>query len=365
YFHRMLEKDERGAFPHPLLEQLRWTTRTQCGIEHARVMCPVCQIAPPAAVRETTVVRGTVTATRIFRTPGVILYATVQPAPTAASGDGELRWLAHESDAFQREDRSIVLRGPLDPQLRYRIQGTTTFFLKDGQAVALAPGAEPVSRVVDAVGSRATFDANASHAYWAESGRLVRDGTIGHERIGDVLREQTLLWMGPTFGFGLYRAGNLSVAFVFDAERRGINDAVALPPIRGQLVDAAAAFSADRCWFFTATQDRGKTIHHATVIRSDGSIEATTAGLPGGASAESGDGSWLGTIRGKAAAGHFLLASTDDGVVRIEPDGSGGLAVTKSFPDTEPFVDAGSALHIGTRGLYVVSKREIHVLNIR
>ncbi|MDP3770868.1 MAG: hypothetical protein Q8R16_01040, partial [bacterium] len=29
YFHRMLEKDERGAFPHPLLEQLRWTTCTQ------------------------------------------------------------------------------------------------------------------------------------------------------------------------------------------------------------------------------------------------------------------------------------------------------------------------------------------------
>ncbi len=367
YFHRMLEQDERGTFPHPFLEQLRWTTCTQCGIEHARAMCPVCQIAPPAAIRETTVVRGTVTATRIFRTPGVVLYATIQPAPTAASGDGELRWLAHEGDpalrslggggAFQREDRSVVLRGPLDPHIRYRIQGTTTFFLKDGQAVALAPGEEPVSRVVDAVGSRATFDANGSHAYWAESGRLLRDGAVGPERIGDVLRGQTMLWVGPTFGFGLYRAGNLSVAFVFDGERRGINDSVLIPPIRGQLVDATAAFSADRCWFFTATQDRGKTVHRVCVVKQDGSIEAT-------AEAQAGDGSWLGTIRGKAAAGRFLLAPTDDGVVRIEPDGSGGLAVTKSFPDTEPFVDAGSALHIGSRGLYVVSKREISVLRI-
>lgn len=350
YFHRMLEKDERGAFPHPLLEQLRWTTCTQCGIEHARSVCPICATAAPAAIRETTVVRGTVTATRIFRTPGVILYACVQ--------DGELKWLAHEGDTFQREDRSTVLHGRLDPTMRYRIKGTAIFFLKDGQVVDITPAQEPEPRVVDSVGNRATFDANSAHAYWAEGGRLYRDGTIGPERIGDVLRGQTLIWVGPTFGFGLYRAGNLSVAFVFDAERRGINDAVAIPPIRGQLVDATCAFSDHRCWFFTATQDRGKTVHRATVIKPDGSIEAT-------AEAEAGDGSWLGTIRGKAAAGNFLLAPTDDGVVRVEPDGSGGLAVTKSFPDTEPFVDAGCALHVGRRGLYVVSKREITVLKIQ
>lgn len=350
YFHRMLEQDERGTFPHPLLEQLRWTTCTQCGIEHARAVCPTCATAAPAAIRETTVVRGTVTATRIFRTPGVILYATVQA--------GELRWLAHESDTFQREDRSVVLHGALDPAMRYRINGATTFFLKEGHVVGLTPGQSPEPRVVDAVGSRATFDANGAHAYWAEGGRLLRDGTIGTERIGDVLRGQTAIWVGPSFGFGFYRAGNLSVAFVFDAERRGINDSVALPPIRGQLVDATCAFSADRCWFFTTTQDRGKTMHHVCVVKQDGSIEAT-------AEAQAGDGSWLGTIRGKAAAKHFLLAPTDDGVVRVEPDGSGGLAVTKSFPDTEPFVDAGCALHIGSRGLYVVSKREITVLRIQ
>jgi H/ACA ribonucleoprotein complex subunit 3 len=350
YFHQMLEKDERGTFPHPLLEQLRWTTCTQCGIAHARSVCPTCATAAPAAIRETTVVRGKVTATRIFRTPGVILYACVH--------DGELKWLAHESDTFQREDRSSVLHGALDPAMRYRITGTSTFFLKDGQVVGLTPGAAPEQRVVDTVGHRTTFDANGTHAYWAEGGRLYRDGHLGPERIGDVLRGQTHLWVGPTFGFGLYRAGTMSVAFVFDAERRGINDAVALPSIRGQLVDATCAFSDQRCWFFTATQDRGKTVHRATVIKPDGSIEAT-------AEAESGDGSWLGTIRGKAAAGNFLLAATDDGVVRVEPDGSGGIAVTKAFPDTEPFVDAGCILHIGRRGLYVISKHEITVLKLQ
>lgn len=257
--------------------------------------------------------------------------------------------------------------------MRYRINGATTFFLKEGQVVGLTPGQAPEPRVVDAVGSRATFDANGVHAYWAEGGRLLRDGTIGTERIGDVLRGQTAIWVGHSFGFGFYRAGNLSVAFVFDAERRGINDAVAIPPIRGQLVDATCAFSDHRCWFFTATQDRGKTVHRATVIQPDGSIEAT-------AEAGAGDGSWLGTIRGKAAAGNFLLAPTDDGVVRIEVDphsapnsakaslgtqGSAGrLVETRRFPDTEPFVDAGSSLHVGRRGLYVVSKHEIHVLKI-
>ena len=349
YFHQLFERDVRGAFPHALIEQLRWTTCAGCGASHARNMCPVCRIAPPAAVRETTIVRGKVTATRMFRTPGVILYATVQ--------HGELTWLYHENDAFRREDRSVVLHGALDPTLRYRIHGSTTLLTKDAQVVTIVPGQEPESRVVDAVGGRATFDANAAHVYWAEGGRLLRDGTLGQERIGDVLRGQTLVWVGPTFGFGLYRAGNLSVAFVFDAERRGINDSIPLPSIRGQLVDATCAFSDQRCWFFTAVQDRGKTVHRACVIRPDGSIEAT-------AEATAGDGSWLGTIRGKAAAGTMLLAPTDDGVVRVEPDGSGGLAVTKSFPDTEPFVDAGSALHVGTRGLYVVSRREIHALKI-
>ncbi|MBI4142844.1 hypothetical protein HY480_03155 [Candidatus Uhrbacteria bacterium] len=350
YLHRVFEKDDRGTFPALLLENLRWTTCTQCGASHARAMCPVCAHAAPAAIRETAVVRGTVTATRVFRTSGIILHATMQ--------NGELRWVYHETDAFRREDRSVVLAGALDPQLRYRILGGATLIAKDGTVATLAPNAALQTLAVDQYrGTLPVFDTNASHAYWNANGQLLRDGAIASERIGDVLPEQTLFWVGSAFGFGFYRAGELLTAFVFDAEHRGINDTVQLVPIRGHLLDATCAFTDQRCWFFTATAFGGKTIHRATVIRRDGTIEVT-------AEADADDGSWLGTIRGKAAAGNFLLAATDDGIVRVESN-QGTLATTKTFPDTEPFVDAGSQLFPGKQGLYVVGRNEILLLKIR
>ncbi len=101
-FHRIFEKDERGEFPRSLLETLRWTTCTQCGTEHARMLCPVCSQTTPAMVREVTTVRGQVKATRVFRTSGTILHASVE--------NGTLQWLYHERDVFKREDGRTVLR---------------------------------------------------------------------------------------------------------------------------------------------------------------------------------------------------------------------------------------------------------------
>ncbi|MDO8599747.1 MAG: hypothetical protein Q7S02_06605 [bacterium] len=350
YYHRLLERDERGTFPLMLLERMRWTRCTTCGTEHARAVCPTCATAAPAAIRSVTVIRGKVTATRIFRTSGTILHACVE--------DGILRWLHHEGDEFRREDRSVVIRGDLDPTVRFRIHGGSTLIGKGGQLVTVAPGAAPTPRVVDTFASRTVVATNGSHTYWVEDGRLTRDGDLGDVRIGDVLSMQTSIWVGERFGFGFYRAGTLSVGFVFDAERLGINDAVPLPPIRGQLVDATAVFSTTRCWFFLVTEDRGKTMHQVIVIRPDGSVEAT-------AEAIAGDGSWLGTsIWGNAAVGAALLVATDDGVVRVEPDGSHGLVVTKTFPDTEPFVDANAALFVCKDGLAVVNRHEITVLKI-
>lgn len=360
YYHRLLERDERGTFPLVLLERMRWTRCTTCGTEHARATCPQCATAAPAAVRSVTVIRGKVTATRIFRTSGVILHGSVE--------DGILRWVYHEDDvpsgalakegAFRREDRSVVVRGDRDPSLRFRIRGGETFIGKGGQLVTITAGVPPTSRVVDTCMGRTAVATNGRHAYWVEDGRLYRDGALGNERIGDVLSGQTNIWVGERFGFGFSRAGTLSIGFVFDAERHGINDAVPLPPIRGQLVDATAVFSATRCWFLLATEDRGKTTHHAIVIRSDGSIEAV-------ADAVASDGSWLGaSIWGKAAVGAALLAATDDGIIRVEPDGAKGLAITKTFPDTEPFVDAHAALFACTDGLAVVHRQDITVLKI-
>src|SRR5262249_29636953 len=156
---------------------------------------------------------------------------------------------------------------------------------------------------------------------------------FGAERVGDVLPRQTLFWVGERFGFGFYRAGELHVAFVFDAAGRGLNDGVRLPPLCGQLVTARATVGDARGWLFTSTQRGGRTRHACAVVDPRGRVEATAEGEPG-------DGGWLQQIGGACAAGPFLLVPTDDGIVRVELQG-GRLAPTRVFADTEPFVDAG------------------------
>ena len=90
------------------------------------------------------------------------------------------------------------------------------------------------------------------------------------------------------------------MAFLFDAERRGINDTVRLPPLRGHWVDARCVFTDTHCWLLVATQVQGKIVHQCVLLSVQGTVEAT-------AQAEQHDGSWLGTLRGKGAAGAWLL----------------------------------------------------------
>jgi hypothetical protein len=343
FFHMMFAKDKRGDFPLQLLENTRWTTCSTCGTEHARSLCPNCAQTAPAAIIETTTVRGSVTVTRIFETTGLILNADIQ--------NGKPVWVYNEGDKYKRQDKSTVVAGKLDPQMRLRVQGKSTLMAKTGSLVTLNPGQSPEKVAVDNFGNLPMFDANGSHCYWLSNGVLYRNDILGPKRIGDVLQNQTLFWVGEKFGFGFYRAGNLSVAFVFDAKHSGIKDTVQLPKMSGQLVDATCVFSNDYAWFFVSTRQGGQTINQCTVIKSDGTVVATHQ-------VDESDDSWLASIRGKCAAGNFLLAATDDGIIRVEPNG-GSLTVTKQFPDTEPFVDSSNQLMVGNDGLYVVGSKEV------
>ena len=349
FFTQTFEKDQRGEFPLALLETLVWSDCSKCGITHARSICPECSAVAPNAIKKTTVVRGNVTSIQIFRTKGVILFAALQK--------GKLQWLYHENDRFLREDKSEVITGKLDPQMRFRIRGNTTLVAKNSQIVTLALGKEPERLSVDSFGNLPMFDANESSRYWIDAGRLLRDGQYGSEYIGDVLDGQTLFWVGSKLGFGFYRAGNISTAFVFDTNRSGINDSVKLPSIRGQLIDSTCIFSETRCWFFIASKDGNTIKNQCFVIKSDGSIEATHE-------AEADDGSWLSTLRGKCLAGNFAFAATDEGIVRLETQ-YGKIVETKKFPDSEPFVDSSKHLFAGKDGLYVVGNQDITILKIQ
>jgi hypothetical protein len=346
--HRVFVEDARGPFPLPLLDSLRFTVCASCGVEHARASCPTCRPNATMATTPVTTVRGQVVATRLFTTEGVILHACVE--------DGTLRWLFHADGAYRREDGSAVLQGALDPALHWALQGTATLVGKGGEYAMLAPGQRPERLGVDAPEQRPAFAANVRHRYWAHAGALWRDGAFGPERLGEVLAGQTRLFVGPRFGLGFHRAGSLRGAFVFDAERPGLKDGLSLPWPSGRLVDAEAVFDGALCWLFLAEETGGRTVHHCVVVGADGAVRASAKG-------EAGDGSWLGSLGGKCAAGEALFAATDAGLVRVELR-QGRLEVVREFPDTEPFVDADSRLFLTRQGITVIRRQDITALRM-
>ena len=144
--------------------------------------------------------------------------------------------------------------------------------------------------------------------------------------------------------------------FIFDLSSNRVNDNVKILFPKGEIIDSTAIISGERIWFFIASVEAGKIINRAWIIKPDGIMEAE-------AQAERGDGSWLSELRGKCAIGGFLLAATDNGIVRLEAD-SGKIIKTKEFPDTDPFVSAESRLFPSKDGLYAVDEKEIKLLKI-
>ena len=351
HLHGVFERDERTPFPMGLLDALRFTACPRCGVEHARAACPICSPGAASRATETIRVRGEVRCRRVFETSGVIVHAVAER--------GLLRLVHHEGGAYRREDGTVILRGPLDPTLRFRVLGATTLVGRGGEVALFSPDRAPERLSADSDGVGPAFDTNGQHRFWASAGRLLRDSPWGAgeaESIGDVLQGQTRIWAGAAFGLGLYRASSLSVLFAFDAERRGINDTLQMPPLRGQLVDATCVLDEARAWVLLALHAAGRTAHLCLAYSRRGALEGT-------AEAEAGDGSWLGTLPGKCATQGVLLAATDSGIARVEVEG-GRLRVTRQFPDTEPFVDSGSQLLVGEGGLFVVGRRAVAELRM-
>ncbi len=354
HFHGLLERDERGVFPRALLESLTFTRCASCGVEHAHSVCPLCAVRAATAVPSR--VSGACAARLVFSTDGVIL-------DVALDGD-TLRVLHHDVGAFRREDRAVVLEGPLDRRIHGRVAGARSVFARDGQLVVLSPGESPRRFPVDAVAGSPAFDARGEHVTWVSEGELRRDawslGAWDSVRIGDALARQTRVWVGPSFGLGFYRAGALSRVFVFDAVHAGVNDEPRLPPVAGQVIDAGCVLDEGRAWLFLATQTAGQIEHLCLVYSRQGALEAS-------AKATRGDGSWLGSLmgacRGACATAGVLLAPTDAGIVRVEVD-AGSLRVARTFDETAPFVDASSRLIAHPRGVYVASSCQIHQLSL-
>lgn len=372
FYTRLVTKDDRGEFPRRLIEGLRWTVCSRCAFEHARPHCPRCaQAAPAAAVRE--IVRGKVRVVRVFDTPGVILRAVVEGQ--------EIKILYHHEEAFYRtaarytpatrgfvsDHPTRVGEGELRPDMRFALLGhRTAIGLRSTVLVFDGSGGSPAPLTVDtAPGDIPVFAANSRHLYWSSNGELLRTPLDAPFSVGNVLEGGTQIWAGPRFGFGLSRAGRIQLAFVFDVERRGLNDRVALPPFRGQLLDVSCSFDEKRCWLFLTVNDGGVVRHFVHVITPDGSVTASAEG-------QEGDGGWVSSAGGRVAATlpsqsggtiHCLFVATDRGIVRIHED-AGYLREAAQFPDSKGFVDSGHELMMGTDGIFTVDRREIRCVQL-
>jgi H/ACA ribonucleoprotein complex subunit 3 len=345
HFHNCFEKDWRGDFPKPLLESMRWTKCNQCGIEHLRTTCPICTplITFPSSISRR-VAEGegkTCKVIHIFQTEGVILQVTLQ--------NNSLNYLYHANHEFKREDNTVLLSGEVDANIQFAIFGKSTIVTKQGKALTLNQG-QTQAIATDLI------RANSFYRYWIDQGQLLRNGKLGNEYIGDILEGQTQFWIGETFGFGFYRAGSLSVAFTFDAKRVGICDRLNIPPIQGELIDANCVFSNDFCWFFTITQEQGNIIQRVSLLRHTGELVATIAEPKGNLA-------WLTNIHGGSAIANWLFVPTDEGIARVEVN-NGQIMITKTFPETEPYVDSGCSLIVGSQGIYVIYTQKILQLQL-
>ncbi len=350
FFNKTFVKKERGLFPFKLLNDLRFTTCTKCGTVHARVMCPECFGVQKKAIIAT--IRGSVEALKIFSTTGKILRV--------GHNGKNLIYLYHEGDSYIREDKTVVERGPEVEKIRYRITNRETIFGKDNQIDVFSKNLSKEKYAIDSPNGLPSVATNSKNIFFTEGGSLYRiDQILGSSSktyIGSVLKDSTHIWAGERIGFGFYRREEIQRFFIFKTEGIGINDNILIPKINGKIIDINCEFSGEYIWFFISTVEGSLRINHAYILDTKGEILAEAQAL-------SGDGSWLGRIRGALAVVNSLYVATEEGIVRVAQE-QNTIQIKKEFPDTAPFVDSASELYPGKGGIIVVSKKEIWQLTI-
>lgn len=352
-------QDRRGPMPRALLDDLRWTGCRRCGSEHARDTCPRCRAGIARQKRVYARIRGRLRVDELATVPGMIVDAR----RAGAGAPGGLAWLALSQGVLRDHTGAILASGvDLRPGRRVLCWPAGALVIDGGHARILPrPGADaraPGVLVADTCGHDTAVCAGDRHLVWASNGRLLcwRAGTrpgYAPADLGAVLPRQTRLWLGDALGFGFYRAGAMTVGFVFDPARRGLDDGVELPVIRGRIAGMHATVGRDRVWLFWREQRQAREVARCALIAASGALLATAE-----ADSAADTAPWLLAGPGSAAVGPYLFVPTDAGIARIEASGS-ALSATRLYPDTEPWVSAGSRLLPGPDGLYAIGADRI------
>ncbi|MDR0859826.1 MAG: hypothetical protein LBO09_02335 [Candidatus Peribacteria bacterium] len=348
YVQEVFTNDLRGEFPIKLIEHLQWKKCPTCGIEHARTHCPICS----AGVHIPIVVSGNVQVQEVFKTQGIIVCVAYQ--------NGKLVYLYHQDNIYKRENAETVWTGPLDREMRFALQGNATVFAK-ANTLLVAKDSKPSKLSIDTVGNRPIFDTTANDVFWVANGTIYHNNPLGLDytpsKVGEGIADQTLIWSGDSFGFGMYKVGHILQGFLFEKGRSVINDSVQLPFIKGEIIDAKCYLSSTRAWLLLATKDQAKYVNRAIVLNEQGKVLADITN-------ENGDYPWLEQIKGKSATAGFLFCPTDEGIVRVGLDANGELEM-KVFSDTAPYVNQYSQLIVSPKGIYVSRAKDIVLITIK
>ncbi len=355
YLYKVFTKDLREEFPPKLLD-MRWDRCDNCDIEYGTKNCPICHSQKPGAVVSIIEVRGNVTSEQIFETTGQII--------SGKCINGSIYWMEYK-------DKKIIIHNNKDkwelsnnfdisPGMKFRINDSSCAISENNLVRIFEKSGKEYKRYVDVIDNISCFDSDGNTYFWVKDGQMNYDiSSDNYDFIGSVLPNQAMIWSGPEFGLGFYRAGQYNQIFLFD-KSHPINDNIKYSPISGNLLDSNCIFSSNCAWFFTSLQDGSTKINRCTVYDRTGNVIAKQE-------ASRGDGSWLGEIRGKSAFGNdkngFILSTTDNGIVKAKLH-NGSIELEKEFPDTAPFVSSKNHIFPGNGGLYIVGRKSIKLLKM-
>lgn len=352
WFERVFEHDLREPLPSFILDTR--FVRCACGAEHSRRCCPACtaRVHVTPAVRA----RGRLRATPLFATRrGRIVAAVVQ------SG---LHYAYEEDGQLFREGGAPVLPSAgeqagaapagifRDPTRIVRIAGSATWVGARGRAVKLACQRVLESRPIGLVHGELAVDAGLEGLVLVEGDALVR--SANDTRIGQVLAGQTRVRVGSSLGFAFYRAGSLTVAFVFDPRRGVLRQIEAFPRLEGKLVGWSAVFDEAHVLVTFGTEKRGRLEHTAHLVDARGAVIATDP-----------SGDVLGpSLAGRAISGGNVIVAREDGLVLLRADRAAARFVpVRLFPEAEDLVSPDAELLVGPGGsIFVVTHDDINHL---
>lgn len=356
HFDLVFTRRQRGEFPIHLLRNLRWTTCSACGLEHARGSCPDCQKPSPDAVRERVMQRGKVTARTVKRHNSLSLIVS------SADIGGQVQTVEKQNYSLYRgavklADSASFLSLPGKLRVRLADNGT---YLGKGTAVVFhsQDGAGHKFRCDEYQGTPC-YDIANKNLFYMEWGKLMSRRATAEpapppHQVGSIIENQTLIWSGPVFGFGFAKVGLINLAFVWDTavERATINSQVQPPSFQGQLLDSAAFFAGNLVWFFTETNERdatgkAKTTVRCHVYKSNGERLACNESL------------FHRLPRGACAIGKMLFIPSDEGITRCDITDQNEIIQARLYPDTEPFVSSESSLVMSNGKICVVNAHEI------